>query len=240
MIHEVDEAIRALIRRDAVDGGDVEVAFDIPSSEWASKRNKPTVNVFLFDVREELDRRRVQPTRLHGEDGEVTGRTRPPRFFRLSYLITAWTQRPEDEHRLLSAVLHAFLRHEELPEDLLDGDREDRGSAVHLTIGTPPPAERSIGEIWNALGGEMKPSLELRVVAPFDLDAELPAGPPVTEQPRLRVGADEGPREDVGGRPARTGDGTAEPPAPPAEETVTAGDEDEPGRVLTVRTIDRR
>ena len=32
-----------------------------------------------------------------------------PRWFKLSYLVTAWTQRPEDEHRLLSALLGALI-----------------------------------------------------------------------------------------------------------------------------------
>ena len=35
----------------------------------------------------------------------IVGRHLPPRHFKLSYLVTAWTQRPEDEHRLLSALL---------------------------------------------------------------------------------------------------------------------------------------
>ena len=51
----------------------------------------------------------------------VVARHLPPRYFKLSYLLTAWTQRPEDEHRLLAALLPCFLRNEALPGDLLRG-----------------------------------------------------------------------------------------------------------------------
>lgn len=235
MIHDIDAALRELIERGVVNGGEIEVDFEVPSREWAAKRNKPTVNVYLFDLREELDRRMVSPERSH-RDGRVTGRSRPPRFFRLSYLVTAWTQRPEDEHRLLSAVLHAFLAHERLPDDVLQDAQIPEGLPVHLRVGQPPPAERSIGEIWTALGGELKPSVELVVIAPFDLDAELPVGPPVTETPRVDIAAGGGGAEAVGGgQPTEPADGGDEQ-AEPLEETITAGTDDDPGRTLTVRS----
>ena len=54
----------------------------------------------------------------------------PPRYFKLSYLVTAWTQRPEDEHRLLSALLSCFLRHDAIPADLLAGPLAELGLPV--------------------------------------------------------------------------------------------------------------
>ena len=54
-------------------------------------------------------------------DGQVAARRLPPRWFKLSYLVTAWTQRPEDEHRILSQLLRTFLRHDCLPDELVTG-----------------------------------------------------------------------------------------------------------------------
>ena len=34
MIQDVDESLRALIRREALDGTDVEVVLDAPTREW--------------------------------------------------------------------------------------------------------------------------------------------------------------------------------------------------------------
>lgn len=245
MIHDLDAGIRTLIRRDAINGGDVEVAFDAPTKEWAAKRTAPTVNVYLFDIREDVRRRRVEPERVLDDEGVVIGRRRPPRRYRLSYLITAWTQRPEDEHRLLSAVLHAFLPHEELPRDLLEGALAEEPQPVYLTIGLPPPPERSIGEIWSAMGGELKPSLELVLSAPFVLAELQEAGPPVQEQPRFTF-EDGDERYEVaptgrqrpfpGPRPAPADE---EPSPAEVEETITGGTEDGKGRILTIRTTKR-
>ena len=59
MIHEVDESIRNLLRLNMPPGTDVEVAFDAPTKDWASRRNSPTIDVYLYDIREDLRRREV-------------------------------------------------------------------------------------------------------------------------------------------------------------------------------------
>ena len=59
-------------------------------------------------------RARAGSTSTTARDGS-RARHLPPRHFKLSYLVTAWTQRPEDEHRLLSALLACFLRHDAMP-----------------------------------------------------------------------------------------------------------------------------
>ncbi|MGI9063197.1 MAG: Pvc16 family protein, partial [Pseudonocardiaceae bacterium] len=57
MIHEVDEALRRLVRGEALAGSDVDVVFDAPTKDWAARRNAPTVNLYLYDIREDLRRR---------------------------------------------------------------------------------------------------------------------------------------------------------------------------------------
>ena len=57
MIHEVDSALRGLIERDAIGGSQVEVVFDAPTKDWASRRNAPTIDVYLYDIREDMRRR---------------------------------------------------------------------------------------------------------------------------------------------------------------------------------------
>ncbi len=57
MFNEVDEALRALVRAEAVNSSDIDVVFDAPTKEWSSRRNAPTVNLYLYDIREDLRRR---------------------------------------------------------------------------------------------------------------------------------------------------------------------------------------
>ncbi|WP_426561242.1 DUF4255 domain-containing protein [Angustibacter sp. McL0619] len=208
MIPEVDSALRTLISREAVAGEGVEVVFDAPTKDWASRRNAPTIDVYLYDIREDL-RRRERGVINEYDGTTIVARHLPPRHFKLSYLITAWTQRPEDEHRLLSELLACFLRHEAFPTDLLEGDLAELGLPVAVTIALPPPEDRSFADVWSALGGELKPSLDVVVSAPTQ-----------TGQRRLAATAVDAPMQlttrGLGDWPpveTRTGR-----PAPPAEE----------------------
>ncbi|WP_082945275.1 DUF4255 domain-containing protein [Mycobacterium sp. 852013-50091_SCH5140682] len=198
MIPEVDHALRTLIEREAVDPAEVEVEFDAPTKDWASRRNAPTIGVYLYDIREDLRRR--ERGLLNQYDGNrVTARHLPPRHFKLSYLVAAWTQRPEDEHRLLSALLSCFLRHEALPTDVLTGSLAALGLPVPVSVALPPPEDRSFADVWTALGGELKPSLDVVVTAPTDTGRSFAAGPPVERPPVLHVEAVDNsvPRESV-------------------------------------------
>lgn len=186
MIHEVDQALRRLVRDEALRGTDLEVAFDAPTKDWAARRNAPTVNVYLYDVREDV-RRRQRGLVNEYANGAVRARHLPPRHYKLSYLVTAWTQRPEDEHRLLSALLVGFLRYEAMPPDLLTGSLAELGLPVPMTVALPPPEDRAFADVWTALGGELKPSLDLVVSAPVETGRTFPAAPPVVEGVRLDV-----------------------------------------------------
>ncbi|GJJ23275.1 DUF4255 domain-containing protein [Mycolicibacterium mageritense] len=198
MIPEVDHALRTLIEREAVDAGEVDVEFDAPTKDWASRRNAPTVGVYLYDIREDL-RRRERGLLNEYEGNRVRARHLPPRYFKLSYLVAAWTQRPEDEHRLLAALMGCFLRYEALPADVLTGSIAALGLPVPVTVALPPPEDRSFADVWTALGGELKPSLDVVVTAPTDTGRSFPAGPPVAKPPVLQTSGLDGtvPRETV-------------------------------------------
>jgi hypothetical protein len=139
------------------------------------------VNLYLYDIREDLRRRSRGRQNIYDEQGRVTARTLPPRYFKLSYLISAWTQRPEDEHRLLSALLACFLRHDALPGGRLGPELTATGLPVPVSIALPPPEDRAFADVWSALGGELKPSLDVVVSTPVATAPVYPAGPPVEE-----------------------------------------------------------
>ena len=181
MISQVDDALRGIVRDDAVDP-DIDVVFDAPTKDWAARRNAPTVNLYLYDIREDMKGRAAGfVENIEPETGEVISRAPAPRFFKLSYLVTAWTQRPEDEHRLLDVLLRAFLKYDALPDHLVVGPLAEPHEPVKVTVGLPPPEDRAFADVWSALGGELKPSLDLVVVAPVWTGRVYPAGPPVQE-----------------------------------------------------------
>lgn len=180
MIHEVDEALRALLAEHGLQDGGVELVFDAPTKEWAARRNAPTLSVFLHGIREEVARRQTGTTEEHAEDGTVVGRRTPPRWFELAYLVTAWTNRPQDEHRLLSEALRCLISADALPHRHLTGTLAELGLTVSLDTAGQSDRGPSVSDVWSALGGELKPSIDLRVLAPLSGERTA-SGPPVTE-----------------------------------------------------------
>ena len=263
MIDEVDEALRKLIKRDAVNGSDVEIVFDAPTKDWAARRNAPTIDVYLYDIREDMGRRTVGSVDVRNGDGLISARHGPPRYFKFSYLVTAWTQRPEDEHRLLSAVLRCFLRFEILPADMVGGTLAAQGYPIEVRIALPPPQDRSVSDVWSALGGELKPSLDLVTLVAVDARGLQPVAPLVTEAPVIGIrgggGQDEKPRgrkkgereKEVAAAFAAAAAAKAELEARQAEaaaaraeglpdETVGPGLGNRPGRIVRVRAVNER
>ena len=80
VISEVDSALRTLIEREAADSSDVEVVLDAPTKDWASRRNVPTIDVYLYDIREDLRRRERGLLNEYHHD-RVINRRLPPRYF---------------------------------------------------------------------------------------------------------------------------------------------------------------
>lgn len=243
MIHDIDESLRVLVKQEALEDNGVEIAFDAPTREWVSRRNAPSVDLYLYDIREDQSRRETMWEDVRDERGRIIERRLRPRWYRLSYLVTAWTQRPEDEHRLLSAMLACFTRHEVMPPELLSGTLEGIEQPVIMTVALPPTEDRSIADVWSAMGGELKPSLDLVVTAPMDVARTLQAGPPVLEEPVLSV-VQAKPAAGGKGRSRKRKDAAAERDSgiesgEPGvlEETRRAGTTSQPGRTLRIRGL---
>ncbi|MEV6439223.1 DUF4255 domain-containing protein [Streptomyces anulatus] len=249
MIHEVDDVLRGMIRAEVLEGRQIAVVFDAPTREWAAKVNAPMVNLYLYDIREDMRRRERGLHNEYDERGAIVARRRPPRFFKLSYLITAWTKRPEDEHRLLSSLLACLLRYEALPPERLAGSLAEVGAAVPMSIALPPPEDRSFADVWSALGGELKPSLDLVISVPVTASPVYEAGPPVGDEglraefgdvpaPAPGEGVGAGATEAQPGRPGLPVYGSR--PGRPAREPSSVPSGGARGRAVSLRITERR
>src|SRR3954452_9331741 len=137
-IADLDEALRKLLRRQLERHGfeAVEVQFDAPSKDWSGKLTSPTVDLFLYDLREASERASISPTETRGNGQAIV--TPPSLRLELTYSVTAWTKAVEDEHRLLSQVLTVLFSYKSLPEDVLDqGDSASRLRDAETSVGRP-------------------------------------------------------------------------------------------------------
>lgn len=169
MIDDLDKSVEELLRRELAPGliEQVGISFAAPDSDFPpSSVTLPAVNLFLYDIRENLEMRNPGWTIEHKENGTAMRRRNPVRVD-CSYLITAWasegsTARALDEHRLLSEVMRALLKHPTIPEVLLQGSL--KGQEPPLPASSLQPGRlQSVSEFWQALGGKPKAALNYTV-----------------------------------------------------------------------------
>ncbi|MFN2608115.1 MAG: DUF4255 domain-containing protein [Acidimicrobiales bacterium] len=178
MLHLLDATLESFLRSEAaLRAGDVEVSFDAPDREWAAALTGPTVNLFLWDVRQHLGQA-SSGTEVVERNGALFRRSALPRI-RLGYVATAWATDPRTEHQLLGAVLRALLAGNEIPEQFVDGALVGLGSLPSLEVGKPRDEGRA--DVWSALGGSFRPGIDIGLTVTVDPLALRPAAsPPVS------------------------------------------------------------
>jgi len=154
----------------------VQVSFATPDDQFPPPSVKlPAIDLFLYDVRENLELRSNETYVERHADGTAT-RVRPPVRVDFSYLITAWPSESvpdpsEDEHRLLGEVMLVLLRYRTIPEEVLQGVLV--GQQPPLPVSSLQPGRlQSLGEFWQALGGKPKAALNYMVTVAIDVAPE--------------------------------------------------------------------
>jgi hypothetical protein len=193
MLADLDESLRTLLKKELERHGfdGVEIAFEAPSRDWSGQLSSPTVNVFLYDLRESTDFRPNDWERQTNGNGQARD-VRPPMVMDASYAVTAWTQAVEDEHRLLSQVLGIFYAFPELPANVLHG-RLANGSqryAISGRIGQPKGEGKA--DFWSAVGGQYKVSLDYIVNLSLESGTFYERGPEVRSQTVVTQDAETG------------------------------------------------
>jgi hypothetical protein len=177
----LDETLEAFFRATVpLDARDVDVSFEAPDSDWSSKLTRPTVNLFLWDIRRSSERAKAGMETLERE-GATVRRLALPRI-ELRYLVTAWTTEHRDERALLSGLMRTILAHSHVPDDFIADSLKDLPApALLMTRGGEDHVD-----VFKTLQGQLKPGLNLVVHTAVEIDAYTPAGPP-TEAFDLRL-----------------------------------------------------
>lgn len=177
MLHQLDESIETFLRAAVpLPARDIDVVFEAPDGEWATRVSRPTVNLYLWDVRLNLSERDFGEQLIEDQDGRRFRRDPLPRVD-CRYLVTAWTSEVRDEHSLLGSVLAALLLHPVIEEEHLQGALAAVRPVPSLRLHSGDGSENS--DFWSALGGQLKPGLDLVVTATVDAAALVAAGPAV-------------------------------------------------------------
>lgn len=196
MFQLVDQALVQYLR-DVVPlpAAEVDVSFAAPAREWSARLSRPTINLFLWDVRRAGTRNRAGVDEVE-VDGELFRRF-PPRMVDLRYLVTVWASEHRDEHQLLGNVTRAIVARSAIPPEYHPQGFElpdDRPLAIALSS----TADRKPDDFWSAIDGQLKPGLD--VLVSFALPATLIP----TEEPPREVGLGLADRHSGGTRSTRS------------------------------------
>jgi len=185
MFQDVDETLRAALIADVpIKKNEIDVAFDRPTRDWSSRLTRPTLNLFMADIRERLDLKDDVDIITRDATGKAV-RQRPPKRVDLAYLVSAWTTEPDDEHRILARVLASMYRQDKIPAELLQGELKNTTLPV---IARVPEPEQSLKaqDLWGALGNDLHASLTWTWTVP--LDVFKPSVGPLVRTAEIRVG----------------------------------------------------
>ena len=161
MIDDLDEALRDLLIRDMpISSNEIDIAFDQPTRDWASRLSRPTLNIFMHDVRENNKLRTQQPYLSSTVSGVSATMSASPVRLDVHYMVTAWANDPSDEHRLLGRMLMVLYRYKALPEEFQYGVLDEQEYEILMKVAQYD--QRDVRrEIWSMLDNEMRPIVDL-------------------------------------------------------------------------------
>jgi hypothetical protein len=200
MLDLINEMIRDLIQsRVPKLAGIGQVGFEPPDEQWkASSSGSPRLNIYLYEVREDLKYRASDRTRTI-KNGWVN-ESRPPERIDCHYLITAWssmkfapgaTEPTLEEHSLLYSVLAVFMENRPLVPAVVYSVAVPSGnnlSSIPIEVRNDSlPMEtalsdqiRDLGDFWGSMKVAWRPTVGLTLTVPVLPGIPDTLTPPVT------------------------------------------------------------
>lgn len=164
MIRALSETLQAILDQPGLPNelAEAEIVFDRPVAQFNPQ--KTCINLFLYDIRENLELRSNEST-IERQDGRTIIR-RPAMRVACTYLITAWvvggTEVALQEHRLLSQIFQALSRYDTIPNTFLQGDLRGQEPPMPMIV-TSADGLKNPAEFWTSLGTPLRASLAVMV-----------------------------------------------------------------------------
>jgi hypothetical protein len=186
MIQDVDETIRnLLLKRGKIDDSAVDISFDQPTGEWAGSLTRPTINCYLYDIRENVELRSRDFKIERDINNGMTRRVFDPLRVDLSYIITSWTRNIRDEHALLSRVLTTCAAVRAIrPSDAEIVEEALRNQPLDMPVKVALPSEaiRNLPDLWGVMENQLRPAINFVITIAVDLNEVITAPMVLTAQ----------------------------------------------------------
>lgn len=188
MIHEVTESLEAFLKQPGLPPPlrDAAIRFDRPTDPFSL--DQTTVNLFLFELREQVELRSNEPVfRRVGNQSFIEP---PPYRAECQYLVTAWpvggTDLAKQEHQLLGQLLQLFAATPVLPPAFLTPALTPQEPPLPMLL-VRPDGVRNPAEFWAAIGNRLKASLLLSVTVSLPVFDTVQGPSVITSEIRLKT-----------------------------------------------------
>ncbi|MGH3804896.1 MAG: Pvc16 family protein, partial [Pseudonocardiaceae bacterium] len=153
------------------------VFFDAPTKDkFQLAGATPKVDIYLYAMYEDPTRRSTgqviarEPsaggTVPHVSKTAPVSRSTPPRYLKLSYMITVWMGNVADTHTVLGLIFSELAQHPVFEiAPVLEGSGEDR--TIYLEVGEPPAQDRILTDLWSTFQNTLVPLLNVTVTVPM-------------------------------------------------------------------------
>lgn len=213
MLADLDETIRKLLVDELpIHNGEIDISFEQPKREWSSRIAKPTINLFMYDVRENNVLRKHQWERLNnglqanGGNPNQVSQKRTPMRVDCSYMLTTWAADPQDEHRLLTRSMLTLFRFPILPNARLVGSLKNPPFDIQARLASHDKLTNPT-DVWNVMDNEMHPGVSYVITLALDPWSEV-TGPAVRTFTLIPGQMESGPAGEVLTYPHRLVPGT--------------------------------
>lgn len=190
MLDDLDRTFeRLLIDEGKINKNEIDISFEQPTGDWSARLSRPTLNLYCFDLRENLKLRTMEMQ--HHENGNWGRTSMPPRRMDVAYLVTAWARKIEDEHRLLWRALGTLKRFVVLKPEQGEGLIRYQTRDMPLLIADPSGLQVNMTDLWSVMENQMRLGFTLLVTV--ELDVETGFDSPLVLESTVRVGMAEEP-----------------------------------------------
>jgi len=185
MIIYLNQTLEQLLRTQGkIPKSDVDIEFEQPTGEWSATLSRPTLNMWCFDIRENVKLRNRDLNR-RVQDGRTALTSKYPRRMDLAYMVTAWARKVEDEHQLLWRSLKVFRSNPRIPRAQCAGELRYQSFDVPLMTADMSDVPFNMTDLWSVLDNRMK--LGFIAVATVELEIDDVVEGPLVLEGEFRV-----------------------------------------------------
>ena len=194
MIHDLDLSLEKIIyEQGKINRNEIDISFEIPTGDWSARLSRPTIDLWCFDIRENVRLRNADISAALSRGDRTARTTQPPRRYDLCYMVTAWVRKIEDEHQLLWRVLAALMQVPQLSPEMGEGAIREQAFDIPLVVANMPEFQMSITDLWNVVNNQMR--LGFILMATVALETGRGFETPLVFEKRLEFGQTETPQQ---------------------------------------------